>query len=138
MIEYMTRPGLHSNLIDLIKLAEDKHHIGHAEPVRMAPWHVAAVMGDDIVAFEYGTLHGIFNTKRGVLGLIAVENEQKNNGHFAEFMDWFEGMAEALGLRAAVLEIENPRLYEHLKNKRGYTFYGPLDSRGHNLIKGGA
>lgn len=131
MIEYMTQPGLTSQTLHYVNIAKERHPLD----IAMAPWSVAAQMGDDIVAFEYGTLHGIFKAEHGTLGLISVENEEKGNGRFKEFMDWYEAIAYELGLRPAVLEIMNKSLYDHLVSKRGYHHYFAPQSAGANLVK---
>lgn len=105
-------------------------------PFKMGLWPVAAVLGDEIIMYIFGTLDGIFRAKGGTLALIAVQNEAIGNGDFAVFMDYYEKMAQDLQLWPAVVEIENTRLYDHLINKRGYAVFD-LGNTSRNLIKRG-
>lgn len=112
--------------------------IGKVQPTqefRAAPWHFAQQFGDDLVNFTFGTCDGLMRVLEGNLALIAIQNDEKGNGHFKEFMEFFEALAAAMYLGTSVLEIENKRLYKHLVDKLGYTEYQAPNSDGLNLIK---
>ncbi len=125
-----------SLLMEQLRIVADIGKVQPTQEFRAAPWHLAQVMGDDLVNFTFGTCDGLMRVLDGTLGLIAINNDEKGNGHFKQFMEFFEELAAAMYLGTSVLEIENKRLYKHLVEKWGYTDYQAPGSIGLNLIKG--
>lgn len=73
--------------------------------------------------FRVGTCEGLYryNPIIHAFEILAVVNNQKGNGHFAQAMKYFETSAIREGARIRLCEVFNPWLYYVSVRKHGYT-----------------
>lgn len=76
------------------------------------------------VAFKIGTCEGIYNVSNDAYQIIAVQNNELNNGHFTDVLEWFEFAAKRDGKALRFLAILNDKFGKHLVSKRGFKWEG--------------
>lgn len=70
--------------------------------------------------FKIGTCEGLFAYRGNAFYILAIENTQKNNGHFDDVLEWFEYSCKKSKLSLVFLEVWNKKFREHLISKRGF------------------
>lgn len=70
--------------------------------------------------FKVGTCHGLFCVTKNSYEILAILNEELNNGHFDDVLEWFENSCKRDGYSLVFLETWNYQLRQHLINKRGF------------------
>lgn len=79
-------------------------------------WHI----DPEYTQFKVGTCHGIYRYIRDTIEILAIYNNNPNNGHFEDVLEWFHNSAKRDGKHLQFSEILNPRFAKHLKDKRGF------------------
>lgn len=74
----------------------------------------------EFTEFKVGTCHGIFRYIRDTIEILAIYNDEPNNGHFNDVMEWFENSAKRDNKHFQFSEILNPKFAKHLQDKRGF------------------
>lgn len=71
--------------------------------------------------FKIGTCHGQYMCdEEGNYCVINIINEEKGNGHFEDFLEWFSQSAKRDGKKLRIVELWNKDLKKHLIEKRGF------------------
>lgn len=76
--------------------------------------------GRTMAGWKVGTCHGLVCFTDESIEILAIVNEEPNNGHFNDVLQWFEYAAKDQGKILRVIELFNQRLKWHLINKRGF------------------
>lgn len=84
-------------------------------------WHLNSALDCLNYTFIIGTVDGMFDITEDRVRLIAIQNQELNNGDFSKAMDILESNTFSIGKAFEVVEIWNDRLRKHLIEKRGYT-----------------
>ena len=98
----------------------------HKLDFEVADWHGC----DDIKLYRIGTCEGQYTWAPGYYAIVSVINKKPGNGHLDDVFEWFENSCRRDKKALMVLELMNPRFYQHLVEKRGFVPAG-----GDNLIK---
>lgn len=99
----------------------------------LALWPISAVLGgEQHFTFRHGTMDGLLGCDDRRLMIIAINNNEANNGQFGSVMDLLEAAAKRRQLTIEVAAVMNQRLYRHLVLKRGYSPH-PTE-RGHLIL----
>jgi len=74
----------------------------------------------DFFGFRIGTCHGLWRANKNSYEILAVINNERNNGHFNDVLEWFEMSSKRDKYELRVLELYNDRLMQHLIVKKGF------------------
>lgn len=77
-------------------------------------------MGGDFKHFRVGTCRGLWRATDDAFEILAVKNEQKGNGHFAQAMEWFKRSCVRENKKLRLREVWNVWLYWQCVRKFGY------------------
>jgi hypothetical protein len=73
--------------------------------------------------FRVGTCTGLFGANKTQYIILAVINNEANNGHFDDVLEWFERSCKRDKLDLVFMHVVNPRLLKHLCTKRGFVIH---------------
>ena len=93
-------------------------------------FEVAPHFAQDVSYYRVGTCRGIYSFDANTYTIIAVENDNKGNGHIQDVFDWFENSCKRDKKNLMVAEIMNKNFMKHLIDKRGFKAIN-----GNNVIK---
>lgn len=79
-------------------------------------------------AFKVGTCEGLFTAKNNSYQILAILNNEINNGHFEDVMQWFENSCKRDNYSLMFLEIWNKKFRKHLVSKRGFVMVGEFNA----------
>ena len=82
------------------------------------------------MCFRVGTCHGMYCCTEKTYDIIAIENDQKGNGHLQDVFEWFENSCKRDKKDLRIMEFMNQDFKKHLIEKRGFTPQGE-----NNVIK---
>lgn len=85
-----------------------------------APWE----RSNDFRRFRIGTVEGLWSCDKKSYNILALVNNDLNNGHFNDVLEWFEMSCKRDRRTLKILETWNPRLKKHLIGKRGFKDIG--------------
>jgi hypothetical protein len=77
--------------------------------------------------FRIGTCTGLWTVEGKAYIIIAVTNSVPGNGHFEDVLEWFENSCRRDRYSLRMAEFFNPRLKQHMIEKRGFHPYGKND-----------
>ncbi len=75
---------------------------------------------DDYTAFKVGTCEGLYSFDGNSYQILAITNDQPNNGHFEDVLEWFEHSCKRDKKNLMILEVWNLKFKKHLIDKRGF------------------
>ena len=78
--------------------------------------------------FKVGTCRGMYDYTGDAYRIIAIENDEKNNGNFQDVLDWFENSCKRDGKDLQFVELWNESLSKHLEEKRGFKLFKKPDT----------
>jgi len=79
------------------------------------------------ICFKVGTCHGMYCVTEKTYDIIAIENDEKGNGHLQDVFEWFENSCKRDKKDLRVLEFMNEGFKKHLIEKRGFMPQGRND-----------
>jgi hypothetical protein len=74
--------------------------------------------------FKIGTCDGLYAFRGNSFYILAIENTEKNNGHFDDVLEWFEFACKENKCNFVFLEVWNQKFLKHLIEKRGFIQQG--------------
>lgn len=104
-LQYRGAPNLSVEMISKHKLAFE-----------VAEWH----RSDEWLMFRVGTCHGLWRSTPSHYEILAIDNDNKGNGHFEDVLQFFEESCKRDKRNLRFVEILNPRFLKHLVEKRGF------------------
>lgn len=96
----------------------------HKLPFLVAQYKQPISDGYDWNRFKVGTCEGLFSVKGTSYYILAIENNELNNGHFDDVMEWFENSCKRDNYNLVFLEVMNQKFLNHLISKRGFKIKG--------------
>ena len=81
----------------------------------------------DYTKFKVGTCHGLYTANGNTYELLAIVNDEPNNGHLQDVFDWFENSCKRDRYDLKVLELMNEDFKNHLVKQRGFKPCGKDD-----------
>lgn len=70
--------------------------------------------------FRVGSVHGQWRQTPVAYEILSVINDELNNGHFDDTLQWFEHFCRRGGKTLRIMSVDNKNLYSHLIDKRGF------------------
>lgn len=95
----------------------------HKLDFEVAPWEpIPGFMNntENFYRFRVGTCHGLWRSTWISYDILAIDNEEKGNGHFEDVLEWFEQSCRRDKKCLRILEVMNKRFKTHLIEKRGF------------------
>ena len=86
----------------------------------VADWEISM----DFQRFRVGTCEGLFGATNTTYDILAVTNNQPNNGHFNDVLEWFENSCKRDKKDLRILEVWNDKFKKHLIDKKGFVAQG--------------
>jgi len=74
----------------------------------------------ELYEFQVGTIAGLWRATDTAYQIIAIVNNNKNNGHFEDVLEWFETSCKRDNKDLEFVEIWNGQFEKHLIEKRGF------------------
>lgn len=71
-------------------------------------------------SFKIGTVYGLYQFQEKQFRILAIKNDNKNNGHLEDMLEWFYCSCIRYGTPLVIMDVINPRFEKHLKTKRGF------------------
>lgn len=102
----------------MVEVLKTKHNL----PFESRPW----IMGQ-FIEFRVGTCHGLWKCRNNEYQILAIENDEKGNGHLDDVFQWFENSCKRDKFNLAILEVWNRDFKKHLIKKRGFKLRGKND-----------
>lgn len=104
---------------------KSKHNLNF----EVAPYEIQ--LSDEIqwMRFRIGTCEGLWRATDAAYQILAFRNNEPNNGHFTDVLQWFENSCIRDKKCFEILEVMNDRLKSHLINKQGFKEYGSVNLR---------
>lgn len=90
---------------------ESKHKLDF----EVAEW----IMGP-YMRFRIGTCHGLWKSTDKTYDILAIDNDDKGNGHLNDVFQWFENSCKKDNKDLQILEVWNQNFKKHLILKRGF------------------
>jgi hypothetical protein len=87
----------------------------HALDFLQRPW-----IDKEFFEFRIGTCHGLYRSTSESYDILAIVNDQPNNGHLDDVFQWFENSCHRDQRELRVLEVWNKNLKRHLIVKCGF------------------
>jgi hypothetical protein len=103
---------------------EKKFESKHKLPFLVAEYKQQIKDGHEWNLFKVGTCEGLFSVRGSSYYILAIENKEKNNGHFDDVLEWFENSCKRDNYNLVFLEVWNKSFMEHLISKRGFKTKG--------------
>lgn len=72
------------------------------------------------IRFKVGTCHGLWAANDKSFLILAVENDEKGNGHFNDVLEWFEQSCKRENKTLIFVEVMNTKFKQYLMNKQGF------------------
>lgn len=78
--------------------------------------------GYDWQRFRIGTCEGLWCDGGSSYNILAIENNEPNNGHLTDVLEWFENSAKRDKKDFKIMEFSytNPKFKKHLLKKKGF------------------
>ncbi len=92
----------------------------HKLEFKRTPDYFKGLFGKKFDQFKIGTCNGLYQRDADGVKILAVLNEEPNNGHFTDVMEWFSYFAKKDEVPLIFLEVWNHRLKRHLIEKHGF------------------
>jgi hypothetical protein len=93
----------------------------------VADYHLQLSSKEIWKLFKIGSCEGLWTMDDESYKILAISNNIPHNGHFNDVLQWFGHYAKKHGRTLKFLEVWNPKLKEHLINKRGFKEIGEFD-----------
>ena len=76
------------------------------------------------VRFRIGTCHGLFCSTDESYIILAIDNNDKGNGHLNDVFEWFENSCKRDDKALEIVELWNKKFKKHLISKRDFIING--------------
>jgi hypothetical protein len=93
----------------------------HKLDFESAPWNSQLDPADNWMLFRIGTCEGVWRATEHSYDILAITNNEPNNGHFTDVLEWFENSCKRDGKKLRILEVWNEVFKNHLITKKGFS-----------------
>lgn len=108
-------------------MAENAIITKHKLDFEAKPFHIQFKGHPTNMCFKVGTCHGMYVITKNSIDIIAIQNDEKGNGHLEDVFEWFEFSCKENKLNFRILAFLNEKFKEHVLSKRGFQRQGPND-----------